>query len=135
MPNYDYVCETCGKEFEVFQSMNDPRLEDCLEEGCNGKMKRLIGTGAGVIFKGSGFYETDYRSESYKAGAKKESGGEGGSGGGDGGGSGGGETKGGSGDSKATGGDTGGSSGSSSGSSSSGSGASSGSGSGGSSGD
>ncbi|MEM8953695.1 MAG: FmdB family zinc ribbon protein [Verrucomicrobiota bacterium] len=78
MPNYDYVCHKCGKDFEVFQSMNDPRLEKCLDEGCDGKMKRLIGTGAGVIFKGSGFYETDYRSDSYKAGAKKESGGDGG---------------------------------------------------------
>jgi putative FmdB family regulatory protein len=76
MPNYDYVCQKCGKDFEVFQSMNDARLEECLDEVCDGTMKRLIGTGAGVIFKGSGFYETDYRSESYKQGAKKESAGE-----------------------------------------------------------
>ena len=73
MPNYDYVCEKCEKEFEVFQSMKDDRLEACLDEGCDGRMKRKIGTGAGLIFKGSGFYETDYRSESYKAGASKES--------------------------------------------------------------
>ena len=72
MPNYDYVCEKCGKEFEVFQSMNDNRLEGCLDEGCDGRMKRKIGTGAGVIFKGSGFYETDYRSDSYKKGASAE---------------------------------------------------------------
>jgi putative FmdB family regulatory protein len=74
MPTYDYVCEKCGKEFEVFQSMNDARLEKCLDEACDGRMKRRIGTGAGVIFKGSGFYGTDYRSESYKEAAKKESG-------------------------------------------------------------
>lgn len=72
MPNYDYVCEKCGKEFEVFQSMNDNRLEGCLDDGCDGRMKRKIGTGAGVIFKGSGFYETDYRSDSYKKGASAE---------------------------------------------------------------
>jgi putative FmdB family regulatory protein len=83
MPNYDYVCQKCGKDFEVFQSMNDARLGDCLDENCDGTMKRLIGTGAGVIFKGSGFYETDYRSESYKAGAKKDSAGESGSSSGD----------------------------------------------------
>ncbi len=74
MPTYDYVCEECGEEFEVFQSMNDPRLEDCLSDECDGRLKRKIGTGAGVIFKGSGFYQTDYRSESYKQAAKKDSG-------------------------------------------------------------
>ena len=73
MPTYDYECRDCGQRFEVFQSMNDPRLEACLGEGCHGTMKRLIGTGAGIIFKGSGFYETDYRSASYKAAAKKDS--------------------------------------------------------------
>ena len=73
MPNYDYRCETCGHRFEVFQGMNDPKLEDCPREGCPGPVKRLLGTGAGVIFKGGGFYQTDYRSESYKQGAKKES--------------------------------------------------------------
>ena len=75
MPTYDYVCEKCGQEFEVFQSMKDPRLEDCLSDECDGRMRRKIGTGAGVIFKGSGFYETDYRSDSYKAAAKKDAGG------------------------------------------------------------
>lgn len=73
MPTYDYLCESCGHRFEVFQSMNDPKLEDCPEESCGGRVKRLLGTGAGLIFKGGGFYQTDYRSDSYKAGAKKES--------------------------------------------------------------
>ena len=73
MPHYDYVCETCEKQFEVFQSMNDKRLTKCPEKGCKGKVRRLIGTGAGLVFKGSGFYITDYRSEGYKASAKQES--------------------------------------------------------------
>ena len=73
MPNYDYQCQSCGHRFEVFQSMNDAKLEECPEEGCGGKVKRLLGTGAGLMFKGGGFYETDYRSQSYKDGAKKES--------------------------------------------------------------
>lgn len=54
--------------------MNDPKLEDCPQDGCDGKVKRLLGTGAGVIFKGSGFYQTDYRSDSYKKGESKEKG-------------------------------------------------------------
>lgn len=73
MPHYDYVCETCSKQFEVFQSMNDKRLTKCPEKGCKGKVRRLIGTGAGLVFKGSGFYITDYRSEGYKAAAKQDS--------------------------------------------------------------
>jgi len=73
MPNYDYVCETCGHRFEVFQSMNDAKLQDCPQEGCSGKVKRLLGTGAGLLFKGAGFYQTDYRSNSYQAGAKSDS--------------------------------------------------------------
>ena len=73
MPTYDYVCEKCGHDFEYFQSMNDAKLKDCPKEDCDGAVKRLLGTGAGIIFKGGGFYETDYRSESYKSGAKKES--------------------------------------------------------------
>ena len=72
MPNYDYQCKECGHIFEVFQKMSDPKLEDCPQENCSGKIKRLLGTGAGVIFKGSGFYQTDYRSESYKKGQSKE---------------------------------------------------------------
>jgi len=73
MPNYDYKCQKCGHVFEVFQSMNDPKLKDCPDSGCDGEVKRLLGTGAGLIFKGSGFYQTDYRSDSYKAGEKKAS--------------------------------------------------------------
>ena len=75
MPNYDYECQKCGNLFEVFQSMNDPKLTDCPEESCDGNVKRLLGTGGAVIFKGAGFYQTDYRSSSYQAGAKAESGG------------------------------------------------------------
>lgn len=74
MPNYDYECEKCANRFEVFQSMNDPKLTECPEEGCDGTVRRLLGTGGGIIFKGSGFYQTDYRSSSYQAGAKAESG-------------------------------------------------------------
>lgn len=73
MPTYDYVCEKCGHQFEYFQSMNDEKLKDCPLEECDGSVKRLLGTGAGIIFKGGGFYQTDYRSDSYKSGAKKES--------------------------------------------------------------
>ncbi len=72
MPTYDYRCEKCGNTFEVFQSMTAPKLKVCPR--CQGKLKRLLGTGAGIIFKGSGFYATDYRSPSYQEGAKRESG-------------------------------------------------------------
>jgi len=54
--------------------MNDAKLTDCTAEGCNGTVKRLLGTGGGIIFKGSGFYQTDYRSSSYKEAAKADSG-------------------------------------------------------------
>ena len=74
MPNYDYECQKCGKRFEVFQSMNDAKLTDCPDEACDGGVKRLLGTGGGIIFKGSGFYQTDYRSSSYQAGAKADNG-------------------------------------------------------------
>jgi len=59
MPTYDYKCTNCDYKFEYFQSMKDPLLQVCPE--CSGKLKRLIGTGSGLIFKGSGFYETDYK--------------------------------------------------------------------------
>ena len=62
MPTYDYECQKCKHIFEVFQSMTDKRLEKCPK--CGGKVKRLISAGAGVIFKGSGFYETDYKKKS-----------------------------------------------------------------------
>ncbi|MEX2579378.1 MAG: FmdB family zinc ribbon protein [Verrucomicrobiales bacterium] len=73
MPTYDYKCQKCGQQFEVFQSMTADRLTDCPEEGCDGKVKRLVGTGAGIIFKGAGFYQTDYRSDSYKKAASADS--------------------------------------------------------------
>jgi putative FmdB family regulatory protein len=78
MPTYEYECLKCGKRFEVVQSMKDQPLKICPKEVCpkrvwgKGKVRRLLGTGAGLIFKGSGFYITDYRSESYKQAAKKE---------------------------------------------------------------
>ena len=72
MPTYDYYCEKCETTFEIFQSMNDKKLKKCIDQSCGGSVERLLGTGAGIIFKGSGFYETDYRSDSYKAGAKAE---------------------------------------------------------------
>jgi putative FmdB family regulatory protein len=78
MPTYEYSCEKCGKGFEIFQSMRDETLRECPKELCrqkrwgHGKVKRLLGTGAGLIFKGSGFYITDYRSNSYKEGAKND---------------------------------------------------------------
>ena len=75
MPNYDYECETCGKRFEFFQSMKDEKLTTCPAKICEkqGKVRRLLGKGGGIIFKGGGFYQTDYRSESSQSGAKKES--------------------------------------------------------------
>ena len=73
MPTYEYVCEKCDHEFEIFQSIKADALTDCPKGKCKGKVRRIIGTGAGIIFKGSGFYETDYRSENYKSGAKKDS--------------------------------------------------------------
>ena len=63
MPTYEYKCSDCDHEFELFQSMNDKPLKQCPE--CNGSIERLIGTGGGLIFKGSGFYITDYRNDSY----------------------------------------------------------------------
>jgi putative FmdB family regulatory protein len=71
MPTYDYECNACGHEFEEFQSIKAEPIRKCPQCGKK-KVRRLIGIGAGVIFKGSGFYQTDYRSESYKAGAAKD---------------------------------------------------------------
>lgn len=79
MPTYEYICAKCGHEFEKFQPMAAQALTTCLKEVCpekkwgRGRVKRKISTGGGLIFKGSGFYITDYRSEGYKQAAKKDS--------------------------------------------------------------
>jgi len=79
MPTYEYHCQKCDQNFEMFQSMRDEPLQQCPKDLCrlpkwgHGKVKRLLGTGAGIIFKGSGFYSTDYRSKAYQEAAKKES--------------------------------------------------------------
>jgi putative FmdB family regulatory protein len=78
MPTYEYECSKCKKTFETFQSMKDEAFKTCPKELCRmkkwgrGRVKRLLGAGAGLIFKGSGFYITDYRSEGYKAAVKSE---------------------------------------------------------------
>jgi len=78
MPTYEYVCSKCEHHFEKIQRMSDNALSVCPKELCprktwgKGKVKRVMSAGAGLIFKGSGFYITDYRSEGYKADAKKE---------------------------------------------------------------
>jgi len=71
MPTYSYVCQNCGHNFEQFQSITAQPLQKCPRCGKR-RLKRLIGSGAGIIFRGSGFYETDYRSESYTKAANKE---------------------------------------------------------------
>jgi putative FmdB family regulatory protein len=72
MPTYDYVCQACGHALEIFQSMSENPKRKCPK--CSKlKLQRQIGTGAGILFKGSGFYETDYRSDSYSKGAKEAS--------------------------------------------------------------
>jgi len=73
MPTYDYKCDDCGVTFEKFQSIKAASLKKCPECGKN-HLRRLIGPGAGLIFKGSGFYATDYRSDAYKTAAKSDSG-------------------------------------------------------------
>lgn len=73
MPTYDYVCDKCGHKFEKFQSMSSAPVRKCPECGKNA-VRRLIGTGAGLIFKGSGFYITDYRDPSYAEKAKADTG-------------------------------------------------------------
>jgi putative FmdB family regulatory protein len=71
MPTYDYECDACGHTFELFQSISEPVQKKCPKCG-KLKLRRLFGTGAAVVFKGSGFYQTDYRSESYKKAAEKD---------------------------------------------------------------
>ncbi len=66
MPTYEYECKKCG-HFELFQSIKDEKLKRC--PTCKGAVKRLMGSGSGIIFKGTGFYQTDYRSSSYKSDA------------------------------------------------------------------
>lgn len=79
MPTYEYECEKCKKQFELFQSMKDAALATCPQAQCQmkrwgkGKVRRLLGAGAGLIFKGSGFYITDYRGAGYAEAAKKDS--------------------------------------------------------------
>jgi putative FmdB family regulatory protein len=78
MPTYEYHCTKCNQNFETFQSMRDKPFKKCPKDLCrlpkwgHGSVKRLLGTGAGIIFKGSGFYSTDYRSKAYTEAAKKE---------------------------------------------------------------
>ena len=71
MPTYDYECRDCGHAFEKFQSITASSIRKCPDCG-KLKVKRLIGAGAGIIFKGSGFYQTDYRSSSYKKAAESD---------------------------------------------------------------
>ena len=79
MPTYEYECEKCKKQFELFQSMKDAALATCPQAQCRmkrwgkGKVRRLVGAGAGLIFKGSGFYITDHRGAGYAEAAKKDS--------------------------------------------------------------
>ena len=80
MPTYEYVCEKCGHEFETFQSISAEPLKNCPQDLCaqkkwgRGRVKKKISSGAGLLFKGSGFYITDYRSENYKKAAKSAAG-------------------------------------------------------------
>ena len=71
MPTYDYVCDDCEHAFELFQQMTDPVKRKCPRCG-KLALRRLVGTGAGVLFRGSGFYQTDYRSDSYRKAADAE---------------------------------------------------------------
>lgn len=72
MPTYEYECNSCGHKFEKFQGISDPPLKRCPE--CRHKVRRLLGGGGGLIFKGSGFYSTDYRSDNYKKSQTAEKG-------------------------------------------------------------
>lgn len=71
MPTYDYECDACGHRYELFQSIKDEPVKKCPSCKKN-RARRLFGTGAAIVFKGSGFYQTDYRSESYQKGAKAD---------------------------------------------------------------
>jgi len=71
MPHYDYECHACNTIFEKFQSMTEKPIKVCPK--CGGSVRRLIGAGAGILFKGSGFYQTDYRSSNYEKKSKAES--------------------------------------------------------------
>ena len=70
MPTYEYECPECGDSFEEFQSITADPLTECRVKGCRGKVNRLIGAGGGLLFKGSGFYITDYRSDGYRKAEK-----------------------------------------------------------------
>jgi putative FmdB family regulatory protein len=72
MPTYEYECSRCGHSFELFQGIKDPPAKRCPK--CRCAVRRVPSSGAGIIFKGSGFYQTDYRSKSYKEAATKDSG-------------------------------------------------------------
>ncbi len=72
MPTYDYLCDACDHAFELFQSITADAEKKCPECGKK-KLRRLIGPGAAIVFKGSGFYQTDYRSDSYKKSAEADS--------------------------------------------------------------
>ena len=72
MPTYEYKCDLCGSIFEQFQRITEEPLTRCIINNCEGPVHRMISQGAGILFKGSGFYETDYRSESYKKAATSE---------------------------------------------------------------
>ena len=72
VPTYEYKCQKCGKAFDASQKMTDKPLSTCIDKTCKGQVKRLIGRGGGFIFKGSGFYATDYRSKDYKKREKED---------------------------------------------------------------
>ncbi len=72
MPTYEYECEKCGDHFEQFQNISDDPLTTCPKEECKGSVHRIISPGAGFLFKGSGFYITDYRSDTYKKAAEAD---------------------------------------------------------------
>jgi len=72
MPTYEYECQQCGHRFEEFQSITAAPRQTCPEANCKGSVKRLIGMGGGLLFKGTGFYTTDYRSDGYQKAAKAD---------------------------------------------------------------